>query len=465
MRVSLFGLLLTLPLAAAPQSASEREAEFYTHDSLIAPDGEVLEVAGMDFWDETTLLVSTRRGRVWWIENALAENPAEARFHIFCEGLFEGLGLRVVNGEIFVVQRSELSKLIDLDGDKVCDRIETISQGWGMSGNYHEFAFGLPMDPEGNFYVSANVGFSPPEWWLGDSKQPYRGWIMRISPTGEFTPWALGVRSPAGLGEDSKGNIYYIDNQGDWMPVCGLFRVQKRDFFGHPASLRWTPGFKAKGEIPSMIEPPTKRRTPPALWIPYEWSRSTGSLIEDTTGGKFGPFEGDLFLAELTNGAVIRASLEEVEGHLQGACMPFRSEVGSAFRVAFAPDGTLFTGRTNRGWGGLSPGSGIGRIRWTGKVPQEVHSVALKPDGFEVKLYPASLASLPSCRAGRGVRLRLQLVVGLWVSRCKASQVDLGGQGNHVQAIGRRPAFASSQACRRGVTCVCASTAMGLVHN
>ncbi|MCA9002378.1 MAG: hypothetical protein KDB61_10660, partial [Planctomycetes bacterium] len=154
----------TLLLAAClPQT----EADSYALDYLTPPEGEAVEVGGMDFLPDGSLIVSTRRGQVWWIENPTAADPADARFHLFCEGLQEGLGLRVVDGEIYVLQRSELSKLVDLDGDKVCDRIETLSQGWGMSGNYHEFAFGLPRDAAGNFYLSCNVGFSSPDWWLG----------------------------------------------------------------------------------------------------------------------------------------------------------------------------------------------------------------------------------------------------------------------------------------------------------
>jgi len=372
----------TLLLAAClPQT----EADSYALDYLTPPEGEAVEVGGMDFLPDGSLIVSTRRGQVWWIENPTAADPADARFHLFCEGLQEGLGLRVVDGEIYVLQRSELSKLVDLDGDKVCDRIETLSQGWGMSGNYHEFAFGLPRDAAGNFYLSCNVGFSSPDWWLGTSNQPYRGWIVRVDPNGALTPWACGVRSPAGLGQDSKGHLFYTDNQGDWMPACGLFLVKQGDFFGHPASLRWREPYLSQGIQPSVIEPPSDERTPPVLWIPYEWSRSTGSMVEDTTRGRFGPFGGQLFLAELTNGMVVRAMLEEVDGQLQGACVPFRHGVGSAFRVAFASDGTLFTGFTNRGWGGLAPGSGIGRIHYTGKAPREVLTASLERSGFRVR--------------------------------------------------------------------------------
>ncbi|MGB0953764.1 MAG: family 16 glycoside hydrolase [Planctomycetota bacterium] len=371
-------LLLPILFAAAPQT----EADHYTVEYLTPPEGEVLEVGGMDFLSDGTLLVSTRRGRVWWIENPMAADPADARFHIYAEGLQEGLGLKVVDDVIYVVQRSELSRLLDLDGDKVCDRIETVSQGWGMSGNYHEFAFGLPRDEEGNFFVSTNVGFWSPEWWHGLSRAAHRGWILKIAPDGKATPWAMGVRSPAGFGMDVDGELYYTDNQGDWMPVCGLFHVQEGEFYGHPASLRWTEEYGDGDQVPSSTEPPSTERTAPAVWIPYEWSRSTGSLVPDTTGGAFGPFTEQLFVAELTNGLIFRTLLEEVQGQKQGAVVLFRQEVGSALRVRFAPDGSLFTGFTNRGWGGLSPASGIARLRWTGKTPLEYERIHLEQDGF-----------------------------------------------------------------------------------
>lgn len=179
------------------------------------------------------------------------------------------------------------------------------------------------------------------------------------------------------------------------MPVCGLFAVEDGSFFGHPASLRWTEAYGNGSEVPSMTEPPARDRDDAAIWIPYEWSRSTGNLIPDQTGGRFGPFQDQLFLAELTNGMVLRAMLEDVEGVTQGAVLPFRQQVGSAFRVAFAPDGTMLAGFTNRGWGGLPPGDGIGRIRWTGRMPMEYQDIKLQEDGFHLR-FTAPLEKAPT---------------------------------------------------------------------
>ncbi|KAA3611457.1 MAG: DUF1080 domain-containing protein [Planctomycetota bacterium] len=380
-------LLLLLSLLLSPQSGQEED--YYRVDYLEPPAGAIVEVGGMDFLPDGRLAVSTRRGQVWLVENPLAEDPKQARFQLFAEGLQEGLGLKVVEGEIYIVQRGELSRLIDLDGDGRCDRIDCLQNGWGLSGNYHEFAFGLPVDADGNFYVSLNVAFFSPKWWAGKAPVPYRGWVLKISPQGEMTPLAFGLRSPCGIGLNAEGDLFVTDNQGDWMPVCPLFHIQEGGFYGHPASLDWTPAYRKSLTLASDTIPSAHPRRPAALWIPYKWSRSTGNMVPDMTGGRFGPFDKQLFLGEVTNGMVLRADLEKVRREYQGAVWPFRQKVGSTCRVRFAEDGTLFCGMTNRGWGGLAPGHGIARVRWTGKTPLEASEVRLQQDGFRIRFTKA----------------------------------------------------------------------------
>ena len=404
---SSFALLCAAPVCLAPPAAAQEPpaaASPYALEYYTPPEGEVVEVGGIAFVNDSDVLVSTRRGRVWWVANALADDPKDARWHIFTEGLHEGLGLNVVDGRVYVLQRGELSELIDHDGDRVCDEVRTITQDWGMSGNYHEFAFGLPVDADGSFYLSLNLGFWSPEWWHGMSKARYRGWILKVSPDGEVTPVACGARSPCGLGLTAAGDLFYTDNQGDWMASSPIFHVRQDAFFGHPASLRWTEDYLARGAIPSSTVPPERERTDAAVWLPYAWSRSTGNLVEDATGGRFGPFGGQLFVAELTNGLVLRVQMEQVRGQWQGAAFRFRDEIGSVVRVAFAPDGrTLMCGMTNRGWGGRAPGHGLARLRWSGETPFEMRRVSLRQDGFEIEftqeLSPASMVAFVGAEA------------------------------------------------------------------
>lgn len=374
---------LLVALASGDPGAAA-EADFYKVDWLAAPEKTVVEVGGLDFLPDGRLVLSTRRGQVWIVENPLAENPADARFELFAEGLQEGLGLAVVRGEIYVLQRGELSRLADVDHDGRCDRVDTVQNGWGLSGHYHEFAFGLPVDLEGNFYMSLNVSFGDPQWWHGRSTAPWRGWVMKITREGELQPFACGFRSPCGLGLTEADELLETDNQGDWMPACPIYHVKPGRFYGHPASLAWTPEYLSTRTTPSDTVPPAREREPAAAWIPYKWVRSAGNLVPDTTAGKFGPFAHQLFVAELTNGMIVRTDLEKVRGELQGACFLFRRRVGSSVRLKFASDGTLFSGLTNRGWGGLAPSSGVARVRWSGKTPFEMRSVHLLQDGFDV---------------------------------------------------------------------------------
>ncbi|MEQ8767772.1 MAG: DUF1080 domain-containing protein [Planctomycetota bacterium] len=378
----LLGALLWLaPLAAAGE---DDDTTPYALDYLTPPDGARLEVGGLDFLPDGRLVVSTRRGQVWIVENALANDPSQAEFTLFAEGLREGLGLEIVDGEIYVLQRGELSRLRDVDGDGVCDDIDTITNDWGVSGNYHEFAFGLPRDEEGNFYLSLNVSFFSPKWWHGKSPVPYRGWVLQVTPDGLVHPFASGFRSPCGISTNPAGDVFVTDNQGDWVAACPILHVQEGRFYGHPASLDWTEAYQESGRLSTDTVPPERRRAPAAVWLPYKWSRSTGNIVFDETQGKFGPFEGQAFVSEMTNGLLMRSQMEKVRGEYQGAVFLFKEHIGSATRLRFAPDGSLFIGMTNRGWGGQAPADGLARLRWTGVVPMEMKSVHLLQTGFEV---------------------------------------------------------------------------------
>jgi hypothetical protein len=83
---------------------------------------------------------------------------------------------------------------------------------------------------------------------------------------------------------------------------------------------------------------------------------------------------------------MMRVCLEKVNGRYQGACIPFRQGFASgALSALVTPDGSMFVGGTNRGWGsrGSKPFS-LERIDWTGNVPFEIHELHAKPDGFEL---------------------------------------------------------------------------------
>jgi hypothetical protein len=121
--------------------------------------------------------------------------------------------------------------------------------------------------------------------------------------------------------------------------------------------------------------------------VPYGWARSINGVAYDHTGGKFGPFAGQFFLAELMfGGAIVRASLERVNGQYQGACFPFWGKgLLGPVSLAFDPRGHLFVGGiTEPGWMAQPDRGAVFRIDFTGRTPFEIQSIHARPRGFQV---------------------------------------------------------------------------------
>ncbi|MCH8823355.1 MAG: hypothetical protein IH984_07590 [Planctomycetes bacterium] len=370
------------------------EAEHYRVLSIIEPENVVLEVGGIDILDDGRPIIATRRGEVWIIEGAYDDPPFDAKFKLFASGLHEPLGATVKDGALLAVQRSELTRMIDTDGDDEADVFETISDPWGLSGNYHEFAFGPKYDGQGRAWITLNLGFSGP---VGSSDAPWRGWAMIVNQDGSLTPVCGGLRSPCGIGRNAAGDMFYTDNQGDWVGTCKLSHLDFGDWHGHPAGNRW---YQEAGFDEPNVDTDFKQ---PAVWFPYgRMGQSISDVVLDDTGGKFGPFENQIFIGDQTNALVMRVFLEKIDGVYQGACFPFRSGLDCGVtRMCFGNDGSMFVGMTNRGWGSVGRRPwGVQRIVYTGVLPFEVKEMRVKPDGFELTftepIDPVSAGSLAS---------------------------------------------------------------------
>ncbi len=350
------------------------EALHYRMYALPLPADEMIEVGGLAFDSAGRLFVGTRRGDVFVVDEPLSENPDRIHLKPYLRGLHEILGLQSVGqGDLLVGQRPEVTLVRDEDRDGTADTFLTVCDKFGISGNYHEYLYGPVRDDQGNLFVSLNCGFGGGH----SSRVPYRGWMIRIDPSGQMTPWAYGLRSPNGLNFSPQGRLYYADNQGEWIPTCKLQEVRQGEFYGHVASVRWAPG--GDEEHPPEV-------TPPAIWFPFLICRSASEMVWDTSDGKFGPFAGQCFLGELTNSLIMRCDLEEVQGRMQGACFIFRKGFHCGVnRLEFAPDGSLIVGETNRGWGSIGGRTqGVERLEYSGITPFEIKTMHVTPDGWEL---------------------------------------------------------------------------------
>ena len=75
-------------------------------------------------------------------------------------GLAEPLGLKVLDDRIFVLQKQELTELIDRNGDEIIDEYRLVSNDWNVTDNFHEFAFGLLYEDDA-FYAALASAILP----------------------------------------------------------------------------------------------------------------------------------------------------------------------------------------------------------------------------------------------------------------------------------------------------------------
>lgn len=417
---SLLTLLCLTSVLTNTNAFAESEDDYYRIVSIMTPKAQtesrsknwkpapgdlVLEVSGIAVLDDQRIAVAIRKGEIWILDGVSDEPPQNVTYKRFATALHEPLGLIWKDGAFYTVQRSELTRIRDTDGDGTADEYLTVAKGWGVTGHYHEYAYGPKLDHEGNLWLTLNIGLglkkehkarAVKDPTLGFAQGRWRGWGMKVTPNGELVPVCAGMRSPAGIGVNRAGDVFYTDQQGNWVATNTLHHMRKGAFFHHVEALASMslPGSPIQGvkEIPNGLPFPDAIKQmpqlkPPAVWFPYKKAgQSTTDVMLDNSGGKFGPFDGQFFVGEFTQAAINRVFLEQVDGEYQGACFPFREGFASAvLRLAQGTDGSVFVGLTNRGWSSLGTASyGLQRLVWTGKTPFEIKEMRAKPDGFEL---------------------------------------------------------------------------------
>ncbi|MFY0628403.1 MAG: auracyanin family protein [Reichenbachiella sp.] len=393
--LSLLILFISQSIAFANRTMvtdTTEENKYYQMVTIPIPKDIKLEVGGLAFNDQDQLGVSTRRGEVWLIDKPYSKKPI---FNLFANGLHEPLGLAFSNKRFYLSQRGELTELVDKNSDGRADIFKTI-YAWDLSGNYHEYSYGPKILPNGDMLVTLNVA-----WFRGgQSYVKWRGWLVKITPEGILEPIAAGLRSPAGYGISPEGDVFFAENQGDWVGSGRVTHLEKGDFAGHAESLKWT------GEPDSPLKlgydeiEPFSGKTlfeyakeilaikPPAIWFPHTlMGISTSDIVYDTSDGDFGPFTGQMFVGDQGHSKIMRVYMEKINGVYQGACFPFREGFNSGvLRMEWGSDGSMFVGMTSRGWRSTGKDMfGLQRLIWTKKIPFEIKEMRLKQDGFELE--------------------------------------------------------------------------------
>ncbi|XOV93612.1 MAG: c-type cytochrome [Bacteroidota bacterium] len=334
------------------------------HNSNFKP-----RVAAMAFMPDGRLLVSTwdKVGGVYLLDGVQGDSST-LKVKLIASGLHEPLGMEVVDGEIFVLQKHELTQLIDHDGDEIIDEYKAICNTWGVSNDFHEFAFGL-VYKENHFYVTLSMAMRLLET---EEQKVDRGRTIKIARDGTYEWVNYGMRTPNGIGLGPDDEIFIADNQGRWTPANKIIHLQKGAYMG----MRW--GILEGMELPE--------ETPPAIWLEEDEIGNSPSeivLIHE------GPYKGQLLHGEVTHGGIKRDFLEKVNGQYQGAVFRFTQGLTAGInRMRWGPDGHLYAGGVGMvgGWSWKGRQYSLERMEYTGKPAFEMLAVRAKQDGFELEM-------------------------------------------------------------------------------
>lgn len=388
--------------------------DYYEIEKISIPKEIDPQVGGLQ------VLKDGRVAATFFAGEVMIYSPKTKTWTQFAKGLDNPLGLEEEeSGALVIMQMPELTRLIDENKDGKADFYQTVSDDFGMSGNYHEFAFGPARDSKGNYYVSLNVAsnfagiferirgdFNPlgpsrevmtnwqnDEWKKVNkfkagrmfSKVSYRGWIMKITPDGQTIPFASGFRSPDGLHVDAQDRLWATDNQGDWLGTSPLYHVEEGKHYGHPASLAWKKGW-TQDPVQMSADELAKHRTVPSALFPHgELANSPTQPISTIDPSLFGLPEGELLIGDMNQARLIRYLPDEVNGFMQGTFIPFidTKELGIGnHRFSFDEKGSLWVGKTHLGWAG---DEGISKISWKHKGVFLAEKVTQTKHGFAVR--------------------------------------------------------------------------------
>ena len=151
----ILGIGVALTAVPSPaQEARPQESDYYRIVTFQTPEGVELEATSFQRLPDGKLAVASRRGEIWLVSLPMAENVTSAQFQRFAHGLHEPIGLAWKDGWLYVTQRTDVSRLKDQDGDGQADQFEVVADGWGITGDYHEYAFGSKFDRQGNLWVA-----------------------------------------------------------------------------------------------------------------------------------------------------------------------------------------------------------------------------------------------------------------------------------------------------------------------
>lgn len=305
-------------------------------------------LSGLDFFKDTNKgVICSTDGDVWLVEG-FTKNSGKLTWQRIASGMFQPLGIKVINEEIFVTCRDQLVKLHDFNGDKETDFYESFNNDHQVTDHFHEFAMGLQVDQEGNFYYAKSARHAR------EALVPQHGTLIKVSKDGQKTEIvATGFRAANGVCINPDGTFIVTDQEGHWNPMNRINWVKKGGFYGNMFSYNPPADSTEAGMIP------------PLVWVDRERDQSPSELLW-VKSKKWGALDGKLLNFSYGYGKIFVVPFEKIGDQVQGGIfeLPVPRFSTGVMRGRFNPgDGQLYLCGLSA-WGSTQPQlGGLYRIR------------------------------------------------------------------------------------------------------
>ncbi len=326
-----------------------------------------VRLTGLDFVDDDRAAVCSWDGDVWLVGglSGLGDDPAtspELTWRRIASGLFQPLGLKIVEGRIFITCRDQLVVLHDLNDDGETDFYQCYNNDHQVTEHFHEFAMGLQTDEAGNFYYAKSARHALP------ALVPHHGTLLRVSRDGQQTEiLATGFRAANGVCLNADGTFLVTDQEGHWTPKNRINWVKPGGFYGNML------GFH------DVTDTSDAAMRQPLCWITNDFDRSPAELLW-VPKDAWGPLSGALLNLSYGYGKIFVVLHETVDGQHQGGMCPLPLEPfpTGLVRGRFHPHQRQLYTCGMYSWAGsrTQPG-GLYRVRYTGRecyLPVELHA-------------------------------------------------------------------------------------------
>ncbi len=340
------------------------------------PDGKQAAVCT---WDGSVWLVSgiapeldvpAGKGPVEGNSDAAEPVLFDLTWQRIASGLFQPLGLKIVDGQIYVACRDQIVILNDLNGDGEIDFYENFNNDHQVTDHFHEFAMGLQTDAEGNFYYSKAARHAK------TALVPQHGTLLRVSQDGSGTEiLARGFRAPNGVCVNPDGTCFVTDQEGHWMPKNRINWIRGE---GRAYGNFW--GYH------DVTDPSDDAMEPPLCWITNAVDRSPAELMW-VDSKAWGPLDGTLLNTSYGYGKIYVVPHEKVGDRLQGGVceLPIPLFPTGVMRGRFHPvNGQLYTCGMFAWAGNQHQPGGFYRLRYTGKPVHLPIGLNARRDGMAV---------------------------------------------------------------------------------